>query len=554
MRSSAMTEGAIRAPHRSLLRALGLNKDDMKGPFIAIANSASDMVPGHIHLKQIAQVVKEGIRQAGGVPLEFSTTAICDGLAMDHKGMRFSLPSRELICDTCELTLNAMPMDGIVFISNCDKVTPGMLMAMGKLNIPALLVSGGPMLAGNYKGRKVDLISVFEAVGRYKNGTLSEEELESLESCACPGAGSCAGLFTANSMNALAEALGIALRGNGTVPAVSMERTRLAREAGQRIMELVNQQLTPRQIVTADSFYNAVLVDLAVGGSTNTVLHLPAIAHAFGIPFELDIFDKLSRKVPHICHLSPIGQDHIEDLDRAGGIYAVMNLLLKASLLKDNAMTIYRQGIGTLVAGVEVTDTEVIRPLERPYHAEGGIAILYGNLAPQGAVIKQAGTAQAMRRHRGPAIVFEDGEQATQAILDQRIKAGDVVVIRYEGPKGGPGMREMLSPTSALVGMDLIDKVALITDGRFSGGSTGAVIGHVSPEAAEGGPIAIVKDGDIIEIDLDQRRLELSLTEPEINERLKNIQPFSRDLEDDILKRYAYFVQSANTGARFRNP
>jgi len=551
MRSDTFKKGVVRAPHRSLLKALGLTDEEIGRPIIGIASSANEIIPGHMHLKQISDAAKAGIWMAGGTPMEFSTIGICDGIAMDHKGMNFSLPSRELIADSIELVANGIPFDGLVFISNCDKITPGMLMAMGRQNIPSILISGGPMLTGCWKGTSIDLIKVFEAVGAVQAGKLTTDELEEIENCACPGAGSCAGLFTANSMNALSEALGIALKGNGTIPAVYAERLRLAKMSGMQVVRLVEQNIKPRDIIREDSFYNAVTVDLALGGSTNTTLHLPAIAHSFGVPFDINLFDGLSRSVSHLCNLSPIGNHHIQDLDEAGGIYAVMNRLLEKNLVKPGAQTVYMKPIGEVAKDCEVRNNDIIRPLDNPYHKEGGIAILYGSLAPGGCVSKIAGVPEKMKHHKGPAVVFENGEIATQEILAGKVKKGDIVIIRYEGPKGGPGMREMLTPTSAIVGMGLISEVALITDGRFSGGSTGAVFGHVSPEAAEGGAIALVNNGDIIEIDTAKRTIDLLVDEKELETRRKNLQPYTPKVSESLLKRYAYFVQSANTGAVF---
>jgi len=552
MRSDAAKSGLERSPHRSLLKAMGVSDKEIKKPFIGIANSFNEIIPGHIHLRKIADSVKSGIREAGGVPFEFPVIGICDGIAMDHKGMKFSLPSRELIADSIELVANAMPFDGLVFITNCDKITPGMIMAMGRLNIPSVIISGGPMLAGLHNGKKIDLVSVFEAVGKVKIGEMSEEELLEIENKACPGAGSCAGLFTANSMNSLSEALGIALVGNGSIPAVFEERVQMGKHAGEILMELVKNDIKPRDIVTEKSLYNAVALDVAMGGSSNTVLHLTAIADAFGIDFSIDLFDQLSQKIPHICNLSPVGPHRMEDLYQAGGVYGVLKRLYDADLLKKEAMTIYQQSMGELVKNVKITNDDVIRPLDKPYHKEGGIAVLYGNLAKNGAIVKISGVPDKMRYHKGPAVVFEDGEDATKAILDGKIKEGDVIVIRYEGPKGGPGMREMLSPTSAIAGMGLLDKVALITDGRFSGGSHGAVIGHVSPEAADKGVIAAVKNGDIIEIDFDKRKLNLLVDDKEIQERLNNLPEFQPQVEEQVLRRYSYFVRSADTGATFK--
>lgn len=552
MRSDVIKKGVTRAPHRSLLKALGFTNEEIQRPLIGIASSANEVIPGHMHLKQVADAVKAGVLMGGGTPMEFSTIGICDGIAMDHHGMNFSLPSRELIADSVEVVANGTPFDGIVFVSNCDKVTPGMLMAMGRLNIPAVLISGGPMLAGSHKGTAIDLIKVFEAVGSYRTGSMSEDELNEIENCACPGAGSCAGLFTANSMNALSEALGVALKGNGTIPAVYAERLRLGKYAGMQVMKLVNEDVKPRDIVDEDSFYNAVAVDLALGGSTNTTLHIPAIAHSFGVPFDINQFDRLSRKISHLCNLSPIGNHHIQDLDEAGGVYAVMNRLHEKGLIKAKAKTVYMKPLGELVKLCPVRNDDVIRPLDNPYHKEGGLAILYGTLAPDGCVSKIAGVPDKMKFHKGPAVVFENGEIATEEILAGKVKKGDVVVIRYEGPKGGPGMREMLSPTSAIVGMGLISEVALLTDGRFSGGSTGAVFGHVSPEAAEGGPMALVHNGDLIEIDIEKRKIDLLVDEKELEKRRKKLKPYKPEVKEGFLRRYSHFVQSAGTGAVFK--
>lgn len=521
---------------------------------IGIASSWSEIIPGHMHLRQIEGAVKAGIWMAGGTPLTFSTIGICDGLAMDHEGMFFSLPSRELISDSIECVAHGMPFDGMVMISNCDKITPGMMMAMGRLNIPSILVSGGPMLAGQNRGKAVDVVTVFEAVGRRKTGRLSQKEFKEIEESSCPGAGSCAGLFTANSMNAMSEALGLSLKGNGSIPAVYSERLRMAKHSGMQVVELVKKRILPREIVGAKSFQNAIAVDLALGGSTNTVLHLPAIAKSFGLDLPIDLFDEFSRRVPHLCSLSPIGAHHIQDLHHAGGVYAVMNRLLEKGLLHAGVRTVSSEPFLDAVKRSEVKDDDVIRPVADPCHDEGGIGILHGNLAEKGAVVKLAGVPKAIRRHEGPAVVFEDGEVATKKILAGKIKKGDVVVIRYEGPKGGPGMREMLSPTSALVGMGLIADVVLLTDGRFSGGSIGAVIGHVSPEAAEGGLIAVVQDNDIIKIDIDKREVNLKVEPVELKRRFKNMKPFRPKVHLDLLKRYSLSVQSAHTGAVFKEP
>jgi len=551
--SDEMKKGMERAPQRSLLKALGLTDVEISRPLIGIASAASEMIPGHMHLQEIVEAVKKGVIMAGGTPLAFPCPGVCDGLAMGHRGMHFSLPSRELIADAVEIMASAMPFDGLVLVSNCDKITPGMLMAMGRMNIPALLVSGGPMLAGRHKNQAIDLVTVFEAVGKVKAGQMAEEELRQIENAACPGAGSCAGLFTANSMNALSEVLGLSLRGNGTIPAVYAERIRLAKLSGMQVLELVKNDIRPRSLVNEDSFWNAVAVDLAMGGSTNTVLHLPAIAASFALNFHIDLFDQLSRRVPHICSLSPVGNHHIEDLHHAGGVYAVAKRLLDNDLFKAAAGTVHMQTFGELLAAVHVLDDDVIRPLAHPYHAEGGIAILYGNLAENGAVIKQSGVPAKIRCHKGPARVFEDGETAAREILAGAIQKGDVVVIRNEGPKGGPGMREMLSPTSALAGMGLIGEVVLITDGRFSGGSKGAVIGHVAPEAAEGGLIGLVRDRDEIEFDLHKRTINLLIGSEEIAQRSQRAKVFAPRCRSSVLQRYAAWVQSAHTGAVFKD-
>ncbi len=552
MRSDTAKSGIERSPHRSLMKAMGLTDEEIVRPIVGVVSSYNEIIPGHIHLNQIVEAVKSGIRMAGGTPLVFHTIGICDGIAMDHGGMRFSLPSREIIADSIEIVANGFPFDGLVFVSNCDKITPGMLMAMGRLNIPSVLVSGGPMLAGRYRGEKLDVITVFESIGKYKAGEISLEELRRIEDLACPTAGSCAGLFTANSMNILAEALGVAPMGNGTIHAVRAERLRMAKEAGFLVMRLIKDGVKPRDLVDTTSFKNAIVVDLALGGSTNTVLHLKAIADSFGMNLDINLFDELSRKVPHICNLSPVGPHHMEDLHEAGGTYAVMRRLLDGELLDGKAKTIYLKEFSELLEDVEILDDDVIRPLENPHHEEGGIGILYGNLAENGAVVKLAGVPKKMRHHVGPAVVFDDGETAAREILAGRIKKGDVVVIRYEGPKGGPGMREMLSPTSALVGMGLIDDVALITDGRFSGGSKGAVIGHVSPEAAEGGTIALVEDGDMVEVDIDKRKINLLVSDDELEKRRRKFKPKVGKVESEVLRRYSHLVRSASDGAIFK--
>ncbi len=549
MRSNLMKKGLEKYPHRSLLKAMGLTDREIDQPFIGIANSFNELIPGHIHLDKLTQAVKAGVRMNGGTPLEFGVIGVCDGLAMHHKGMNYSLASRELIADSIEVMAMAHPFDGLVLIPNCDKIIPGMLMAALRLNIPAILVSGGPMLAGRFQGREVDLITVFEGVGAVKAGRMSEAELKELADCACPGCGSCAGMFTANSMNCLSEALGMALPGNGTIPAVAAARVRLAKEAGWKIMDLVQQQLLPRQIATLQAFKNAIAVDMALGCSTNTVLHVPAIARETGIELSLELFNDISKKTPHLCHLSPGGPHHLEDLDRAGGVPAVMKVLLEAGLVSGEPLTVTGAKVADNLAAAQVLDTQVIRPLANPYHSQGGIAILYGNLAPQGAVVKQAAVDPQMLVREGTARVFGSEEEATAAILGGRIKARDIVVIRYEGPKGGPGMREMLTPTSAIAGLGLDKEVALLTDGRFSGGTRGAAIGHISPEAAEGGPIALVKEGDRIFIDIPAKTLTLLVDDAELARRKKAWRPPEPKIKSGYLARYSHMVSSGSRGA-----
>lgn len=558
-RSARMTQGPEKAPHRSLLYALGLTRREMELPLVGIVNSANEIVPGHIHLDRIADAVKTGVRMAGGTPLEFPAIAVCDGLAMNHEGMRYSLPSREIIADSIELMASAHPFDALVLIPNCDKSVPGMLMAMLRLDIPAILVSGGPMLAGaampDRGGIKSDLISVFEGVGRVRVGSMSEEELEGLTENACPGCGSCSGMFTANTMNCLSETIGLALPGNGTIPAVSAERIRLAKQVGMQVMELLEKNITPRRIITEKSVANAVAVDMALGGSSNTVLHLPAIFKEAGLPLSLEIFDEISRKTPNLCKLSPAGPHHIEDLHDAGGIPAVMAELLAGGLLHGEALTVTGKTAAENLTAMKAKncDPNVIRPLDNPHSVEGGIAILRGSLAPEGAVVKQFAVLPAMMTRTVTARVFDSEEDAVAAIIGGAIKPGDAVVVRYEGPRGGPGMREMLTPTSAIAGMGLDGDVALITDGRFSGGSRGAAIGHVSPEAADGGPIGIVRDGDQIRIDIPARRLDLLLDEAEITERLQGFVPKTKIPASPFLRRYARQVSSAAAGAVYKD-
>ena len=549
MRSDILKTGVARAPSRALLKAMGITDEEIARPLIGIANSANELVPGHIHLDRIVEAVKAGIRMSGGTPLEFSTIGVCDGLAMGHIGMKYSLASRELIADSVEIMAVAHPFDGIVLVPNCDKVVPGMLMAALRLNIPAVVISGGPMMTGRFKGKKADVITVFEAVGRVKANDMTLEELAELEERACPGCGSCAGMFTANSMNCLTEALGLGLPGNGTVPAVEAARIRLAKRAGMKVMELVSRELRPRQIATAEAFRNAIAVDMALGCSTNTVLHVPAIAREAGINIDLKVFDDISSKTPHICSLSPGGPHHLEDLDSAGGVQAVLKELVAGGLADPNVLTVTGATLGENLKSAAILDSEVIRPLSNPHHPIGGIAILKGNLAPDGAVVKQSAVQPEMLKNKGTARVFDSEEAAVEAILGGTIKPGQIVVIRYEGPRGGPGMREMLNPTSTLVGMGLDKSVALITDGRFSGGTKGAAIGHVSPEAAHGGMIALVRDGDEISIDIPGKRIDLNVPEDEINKRRSEWKPRAPNITEGYLARYAMMVSSAAEGA-----
>lgn len=549
MRSDVIKKGLERAPHRSLLKALGLVGRELERPLIGVVNSFNEVVPGHVHLREITEAVKAGIRMAGGTPMEFPTIAVCDGIAMGHTGMKYSLASREIIADSIEIMATAHPFDGLVLVTACDKVVPGMLMAAARLDIPAVVVSGGPMLAGNFKGKKLSLSNIFEAVGAVKAGRMTEEELARLEESVCPGCGSCAGMFTANSMNCLTEALGMALPGNGTLPAVSAARRRLAKESGFRVVELVREGIKPSDILTPAAFENALAVDMALGCSTNSVLHLPAIAHEAGIRLDLDKINTISQKTPNLCKLSPAGEHHIEDLDEAGGIPAVMALLAEKGLINTGLKTVTGKPVAENIRGAVVLRPDVIRSVDNPYSPTGGIAVLRGNLAPDGAVVKRSAVSPEMLVHRGPARVFESEEDATRAIMSGEIKKGDVVVIRYEGPRGGPGMREMLTPTATLAGMGLDKDVALITDGRFSGATRGASIGHISPEAAMGGPIAVVRDGDIIEIDIPNCRLNVELAEEEISARLAKWTAPEPSIKEGYLGRYARMVTSASTGA-----
>lgn len=551
MYSDTVKSGPERAPHRSLFYAMGYTPDELRRPLIAVVNAHNEVIPGHYHLDTLAYAAKRGILAEGGTPIEFPVIGICDGIAMNHAGMKYPLASRELIADSIEAMMIAHGFDGMLLLGNCDKIVPGMLMAAARLNVPSVYVSGGPMLAGWYNGKVIDLISgPFEGVGAYAARKITQKELEEIELSACPGCGSCAGLFTANTMNCMAEVLGLALPGNGTVPAVTGKRLQLANMAGRQIVRMVKRGVKPRDILTLEAFENAIAVDMAIGGSTNTVLHLMAIANEAGVPLTLETFDKISRKVPNLCKLSPAGQHHLEDLDRAGGIPAVLNRLLPLGVLHTECMSVAEKTIGEIASSAKVLDPSVIRPLENPYLPEGGIAVLFGNLAPEGAVVKQSAVAPEMMRHEGPARVFDSEEEAFRAITGGKIMPGDVVIIRYEGPKGGPGMREMLSPTAALAGMGLDREVALITDGRFSGGTRGASIGHVSPEAMEGGPIAVVREGDIVSIDIPARQLNIKVSQEELQSRLASWeQPPVRAPKGYYLNRYARLVSSASKGA-----
>ena len=553
MRSDLMKKGWEKAPHRALFKAMGLTDAEINRPMVGIANSANELIPGHIHLDRIVEAVKAGVRIAGGTPLEFCTIGVCDGIAMNHEGMKYSLSSRELIADSIEIMAMAHPFDALVLVPNCDKIVPGMLMAAMRVNIPSIVISGGPMLTGKLGDKEVDLISVFEGVGRVARGEWTHAQLKDLEDCACPGCGSCAGMFTANSMNCLSEALGMALPGNGTIPAVNAARIRLAKNAGMKVMELWKKNIRPRDIATLAAFKNAMAVDMALGCSTNTVLHIPAIAHEAKINLNLDLFNKVSDRTPHLSFLSPAGPHHVQDLDAAGGVPAAMAELTKLGVIDQKVMTATGTLLGKNLKGVRVKDSGVIRPFNNPYHKEGGLAILRGNLAPGGGVVKQSAVAPEMMVNEGKAIVFESEEETMAAILGGKVKPGHIVVVRYEGPKGGPGMPEMLSPTSAIVGMGLDKEVALITDGRFSGGSRGAAIGHVSPEAAEGGLIALVKNGDRIFIDIPKKKLTLLVSDEEIKRRRKVWKMPELKIKTGYAARYAQMVTSAGTGAVFKD-
>ncbi len=548
MKSDAVKHGAGNAPHRALYHALGLTKEELERPLIGIVSSYNEIVPGHMNIDKITEAVRLGVAMAGGTPIVFPAIAVCDGIAMGHEGMKYSLVTRDLIADSTEAMVRAHGFDALVMIPNCDKNVPGLLMAAARLNIPTIFISGGPMLAGRVDGHKTSLSSMFEAVGSYSAGKIDEEKLLEFECKSCPTCGSCSGMYTANSMNCLTEVLGMGLRGNGTIPAVYSARIELAKHAGMKIMELWEKNIRPRDIMTEEAFMNALTVDMALGCSTNSMLHLPAIAHECEIDINLDIANKISAKTPNLCHLAPAGRAYMEDLDEAGGVYAVMNELSKKDLLNTDCITATGKTVGENIKGAVNLDHNVIRPIDDPYSATGGIAVLRGNLAPDGSVVKRSAVSDKMLVHEGPARVFESEEEAQAAINAGLINAGDVVVICYEGPKGGPGMREMLNPTSAIMGMGLGESVALITDGRFSGATRGACIGHVSPEAASGGAIGVVREGDIISINIPENRLEIKISDEELAERMKNFTPKQKPLSG-YLKRYAAAVSSGATGA-----
>ena len=549
MRSDAVKKGIAQAPQRSLMRALGLTEEEMKKPLVGIVSSYNEIVPGHMNLDKITEAVKMGVAMAGGTPIVFPAIAVCDGIAMGHIGMKYSLVTRDLIADSTECMAMAHQFDALVCIPNCDKNVPGLLMAAARVNVPTVFVSGGPMLAGHVKGEKRSLSSMFEAVGSYAAGTMTEEDVYDFECNACPTCGSCSGMYTANSMNCLTEVLGMGLKGNGTIPAVYSERLRLAKRAGMQVMELLKQDIRPRDIMTKEAFLNALTVDMALGCSTNSMLHLPAIAHEAGVELNPEMANAISEKTPNLCHLAPAGYHYIEELNEAGGVYAVMNELNKLNLLHTECMTVTGKTVGENIKGCVNKNPEIIRPVENPYSKTGGIAVLKGNLAPDTAVVKRSAVVPEMQVHEGPARVFDCEEDAIEAIRGGKIVAGDVVVIRYEGPKGGPGMREMLNPTSAIAGMGLGSSVALITDGRFSGASRGASIGHVSPEAAEGGPIALVEEGDLIRINIPEHKLEVVVSDEELARRKAAWTPREPKVTTGYLKRYSKMVSSANKGA-----
>lgn len=549
MKSDIVKKGIERAPHRALFKAMGYTDEELERPLIGVVNSQNEIIPGHIHLDKITEAVKAGVRMAGGTPIEFGAIGVCDGIAMGHTGMKYSLATRELIADSCEAMGKAHSFDGMVFIPNCDKIVPGMLMAAARIDVPSIVVSGGPMLSLNRDGKQLDLNTMFEAVGAFKAGKITQEEVDDFENHACPGCGSCSGMFTANSMNCLTEVLGLGLTGNGTIPAVYAERIRLAKHAGMKVMELVEKDIKPSDILTIKAFENALTVDMALGCSTNSVLHLPAIANEVGVQINLDIINEISSKTPNLCKLAPAGKSHIQDLYAAGGVQAVMKELSKKGLLHLDLLTATGKTVGENIQNARVKDYSIIKNIEAPYSETGGIAVLRGNIAPDGAVVKKSAVADSMLVHKGPARVFDSEDEAIKSIYEGKIVEGDVVIIRYEGPKGGPGMREMLGPTSAIAGMGLDSCVALITDGRFSGASRGASIGHVSPEAMEGGPIALIKEGDIVSIDIPAGRLNIECTEEELNKRKAEWSAPAPKISSGYLGRYARLVTSASTGA-----
>jgi len=552
-RSDLMTKGPERAPHRSMLRADGFADWELERPIIGIANSFNEIIPGHIHLDKLVQAVKAGIYAAGGTPVVFNTIGVCDGIAMNHEGMKYSLCSRELIADSIEVMAMAHPFDGLVLLASCDKIIPGMLIAAARLNIPSIFLSGGPMLAGKVAGKDTGLDKVFEAVGRFAIGKITEDELLEYECNACPSAGSCSGMFTANTMSNLSEALGMSLPFNGSVPAVFYQRVHLAKQTGFKAVELVNKGIKPKDIMTKEAFYNAIAMDMALGGSTNTTLHIPAIAYYTDVDITLKDFDRFTEKTPHLTSLAPAGPHHLEDLFYAGGVPAILAELRKAKLIHDQQMTVYGKPLGEMLYEIRagIKDPSVIRPVDNPVHVTGGLAVLSGNLAPDGAIVKQVAVADEMMKHSGPARVFDNEEEAVSAIMEKRIQKGEVIVIRYEGPRGGPGMREMLSATSAVAGMGMDKDVALITDGRFSGATRGAAIGHISPEAAAKGPIAVIRNGDIIEIDIPSKKLNLKLSDDKIRKRTDELPEFEPKVKTGYLARYAKIVSSADKGAVF---
>ena len=554
MKSDAVKKGVQQAPHRSLFNALGMTKEELERPLVGIVSSYNEIVPGHMNLDKLVDAVKQGVAMAGGTPVVFPAIAVCDGIAMGHIGMKYSLVTRDLIADSTESMALAHQIDALVMVPNCDKNVPGLLMAAARINVPTVFVSGGPMMAGHVQGHKTSLSSMFEAVGAYSAGKMTQQEVEEFENQACPTCGSCSGMYTANSMNCLTEVLGMGLQGNGTIPAVYSARIRLAKQAGMKVMEMYEKNIRPRDIMTEDAILNALTVDMALGCSTNSMLHLPAIAHEIGMDFDITFANEISEKTPNLCHLAPAGPTYMEDLNEAGGVYAVMHELDKKGLLHTDCMTVTGKTVGENIKDCENKNPQVIRPIENPYSETGGLAVLTGNLAPDGSVVKRSAVVAEMMVHEGPARIFESDEEACEAILGGKINPGDVVVIRYEGPKGGPGMREMLNPTSAIAGMGLGESVALITDGRFSGASRGASIGHVSPEAAVGGPIALLKEGDQIRIDIPNLKLEAALTEEELAGRRAQWQPRQPKVTTGYLARYAAMVTSGNRGAILEIP